>query len=69
VTQLFTILFFAAVLGTAIAVLWAVVVENAEAVRANLPWKPRRTTPYWATPSISSLTPSRATTVSPATVL
>jgi len=68
VGQLFTILFFAAVLGIAVAVLWAVVAENIEAVRANLPWKPRRTTPYWATPSISSVIPSRASTVSPATV-
>jgi hypothetical protein len=68
VTQLFAVLFFAAVLGTAVAVLWAVLAENLEAVRANMPWKPRQTTPYWATPSISSVTPSRASTVSPATV-
>lgn len=86
-TQLFAILFFAGVLGAAIAILWSVVEEHRDLVLANMPWKrqvaapaPRmvvRTVPrrsaerrqaYWATPSISSDTPRRAITVSPATV-
>ncbi len=40
-THLFTVLFFASVLGAAIAILWSVVDENFEAVRANMPWKAR----------------------------
>lgn len=85
-THLFTVLFFATVLGAAIAILWSVVDENLEAVLANLPWKARASRPqppvivhsvngrsprrrdYCATPSISSAAPSRARTVSPATV-
>ena len=86
-THLFTVLFFASVLGAAIAILWSVVDENFEAVLANMPWKTRADHPqpravvrsvngrspnrrnYCATPSMSSATPSRARTVSPATVL
>jgi hypothetical protein len=86
VTHLFTVLFFASVLGAAIAILWSVVDENLEAVLANMPWKPRAAHPqprvvvrsvngrspdrrnYCATPSMSSVTPSLARTVSPATV-
>ena len=87
-THLFTVLFFATVLGAAIAILWSVVDENLEAVLANLPWKARAPQPqarprvvvrsvngrsparrnYCATPSMSSVTPSLARTVSPATV-
>ena len=87
-TQLFTVLFFATVLGAAIAMLWAVIDENLDAVMANMPWKARaaRRAPqprvvvrsvngrspsrrnYCATPSMSSATPMRARTVSPATV-
>jgi hypothetical protein len=44
VTHLFTVLFFASVLGAAIAILWSVIDENSEAVLANLPWKARRKT-------------------------
>lgn len=86
-THLFTVLFFASVLGAAIAILWSVIDEHSELMLANMPWKARRqATPpvalrkvpgrspdrrqaYWATPSISSDTPRRAMTVSPATVL
>jgi hypothetical protein len=86
VTHLFTVLFFATVLGAAVAILWSVVDENLDAVLANMPWKARAAQPrppvivrsvngrspsrrnYCATPSISSFTPSRARTVSPATV-
>ena len=85
-TQLFTVLFFATVLGGAIAIIWSVVDENLELVLANMPWKARSAPPrpqvivrkvagrsadrrdYCATPSISSDTPRRAITVSPATV-
>lgn len=86
-TQLFTVLFFAGVLGAAIAMLWSVIDENLPAVLANMPWKSRLQPParprvvvrsvngrspnrrnYCATPSMSSVTPSRAKTVSPATV-
>ena len=76
--NLFTVLFFAAVLGVAIAAIWSVVDENLELVLANMPWKSRqaaatreiivRKSAYWATPSISSETPSLAMTVSPAMV-
>ena len=38
---MFTVLFFAGVLGAAIAILWSVVDENLDAVMANLPWKAR----------------------------
>jgi len=82
VTQLFAILFFASVLGVAVAILWSVVDENRDLVLANMPWSKRlppappvtvRRAPalllYWAMPSISSDKPARATTVSPATVL
>jgi hypothetical protein len=82
VTHLFTVLFFATVLGTAVAILWSVVDEHRELVLAHLPWKPRsaatqapvtvrapRLPAYWATPSISSELPIRANRVSPATVL
>ncbi len=37
--QLFTVLFFGFVLGTAVAIIWSVIAENLEAVRSNLPWK------------------------------
>ena len=86
-TQLFTVLFFAGVLGAAIAMLWSVIDENLPAVLANMPWKSRlqpqagprvvvrsvngrspNRRSYCATPSMSSVTPSRASTVSPATV-
>lgn len=85
-THLFTVLFFAGVLGAAAAMLWSVVDEHRDLVLANLPWKkrsapapqvvvrkapgrnPDRRQAYWAMPSISSDTPSRAMTVSPATV-
>lgn len=78
-------LFFASVLGTAVAILWSVVDEHRDLVLANLPWRERTLQPrvqarrpprrnpdrrqlYWARPSISSDTPRRAMTVSPATV-
>lgn len=81
-TQLFAILFFAGVLGAAVAILWSVVDEHRDLVLANLPWRerppaqarrppgrnPDRRQLYWAMPSISSDTPRRAMTVSPATV-
>ena len=85
-TQLFAILFFAGVLGAAIAILWSVVDEHRDLMLANMPWKKRaapapqvivhrvrgrsadRRQAYWATPSISSETPRRAITVSPAMV-
>jgi hypothetical protein len=80
VTHLFTVLFFGAVLGSAIAILWSVVDENLEAVLANLPWNARKpparpvavvkvspaSRDYWTVPSINSATPIRARTVSPA---
>ena len=44
-THLFTVLFFASVLGAAIAILWSVVDENLEAVLANMPWKARAAQP------------------------
>lgn len=78
--QLFATLFFAGVLGIAVAVLWSVIANNRALVMANLPWatghesRPealvrgasRDGSNYWATPSINSDTPSRAITVSPA---
>ena len=82
-THLFTVLFFAGVLGAAIAILWSVVDENLDAVMANLPWKARTAPPpvtlvvrkvdvtsgaYWAVPSINSAMPIRARIVSPAMV-
>jgi hypothetical protein len=45
VTHLFTVLFFGAVLGSAIAILWSVVEENLDAVLANMPWKARGAAP------------------------
>ena len=56
-TILFTVLFFASVLGVSIAVIWSVVDEHLDLVLANMPWKARRPA-YCATPSISSETPS-----------
>ena len=83
-THLFTVLFFAGILGAAIAILWSVVDENRDLVMANMPWKERAPKPpailavrkvdtssraYWAVPSISSSMPIRARTVSPAMAL
>lgn len=81
--QLFTIFFFASVLGACVAILWSVVDEHRALILANLPWKAldadrpkailrsvsRNGRVYWATPSMSSETPSRASTVSPAITL
>ena len=77
--HLFALLFFAGIFGTAIAMIWSSVDENRVLIAAYLPWKASPTWPetvvrsvsrdgsnYWATPSISSETPSRASTVSPA---
>ena len=55
-THLFTVLFFASVLGAAIAILWSVIDENSEAVLANLPWKARRKT---APPAVVVHRPAR----------
>lgn len=40
-THLFTVLFFAGVIGVSIALLWSVVDENRDLMMANMPWKPR----------------------------
>ncbi len=77
--HLFALLFFAAVLGTVIAMLWTIFDEDRDLIAANMPWKARENGPraivrsvsrngrsYWATPSITSVTPSRARMVSPA---
>jgi hypothetical protein len=79
VAHLFALLFFAAVLGTAIAMIWSVVDANRTLIAAHLPWKAKADWPetivrsvsrngsaYWATPSMTSDTPSRARMVSPA---
>lgn len=79
-THLFALLFFAAVLGTVIAMLWTIFDEDRALIAANMPWKARDEAPraivrsvsrngrnYWAMPSITSATPKRARTVSPAT--
>ena len=42
---LFTVLFFAAVLGLSVAVIWSVVDENLDLVLANMPWKARNAAP------------------------
>ncbi len=78
-THLFALLFFAGVLGAVIAMLWSMFDEDRALIAANMPWKPRDPAPlvsvrsvsrngsaYWATPSITSDRPSRASTVSPA---
>lgn len=78
-THLFALLFFAGVLGAVIAMLWSIFDEDRALISANMPWKARGEGPrvtvrsvsrngrnYWATPSITSNTPSRASTVSPA---
>lgn len=77
--QLFALLFFAGILGTAIAMIWSMVDANRDLVAKHLPWKAAVDWPetvvrsvsrdgrnYWTTPSISSDTPSRARMVSPA---
>ena len=79
VTHLFALLFFAAVLGSVIAMLWTIFDEDRALIAANMPWKSNSERPraivrsvsrngvaYWATPSITSVTPTRARTVSPA---
>ncbi len=38
-THLFTVLFFAGVLGAAVAILWSVVDEHRDLMLANMPWK------------------------------
>jgi hypothetical protein len=38
-------LFFASVLGLAVAILWSVVDENLDLMLANMPWKPRKAGP------------------------
>ena len=60
-THLFTVLFFASVLGAAIAILWSVVDENFEAVLANMPWKARvaRPQPRVVVRSVNGRSPSR----------
>ena len=78
-SHLFALLFFAAVLGIAIAMLWTIFEEEGELIAANMPWKAQAERPraivrsvsrngraYWATPSITSDTPTRARIVSPA---
>ncbi|HEY0115561.1 MAG TPA: hypothetical protein VGB54_07550 [Allosphingosinicella sp.] len=42
---MFTVLFFASVLGLAVAILWSVVDENLDLMLANMPWKPRKAGP------------------------
>ena len=77
--HLFALLFFAAVLGIVIAMLWTIFDEERALIAANMPWKGRLDSPraivrsvsrngrvYWATPSITSDTPTRAKIVSPA---
>ena len=60
-THLFTVLFFGAVLGSAIAILWSVVEENFEAVKANMPWKAREAAeqPRVIVRSVNGRSPSR----------
>ncbi len=78
-THLFALLFFAGILGAVIALLWTIFDEDRALIAANMPWKARMEGPravvrsvsrngraYWATPSITSDTPTRASTVSPA---
>ena len=78
-SHLFALLFFAAVLGTVAAMLWTIFDEDRALIAANMPWKPRAEGPravvrsvsrngraYWATPSMTSDTPTRARIVSPA---
>jgi hypothetical protein len=61
VTHLFTVLFFGAVLGSAVAILWSVVEENLAAVLANMPWKARRSVaqPRVIVRSVNGRSPSR----------
>jgi hypothetical protein len=61
VTHLFTVLFFGAVLGSAIAILWSVVEENLDPVLANMPWKARRAapSPKVVVRSVNGRSPSR----------
>ena len=76
--HLLAILFFGAVLGACVALLWATVDEHKALILAHLPWSPRSPAPpeviavrrvrYCATPSISSEIPILARMVSPATV-
>ena len=78
-SHLFALLFFAAVLGTVAAMLWTIFDEDRALIAANMPWKARAEGPraivrsvsrngraYWATPSMTSDTPTRARIVSPA---
>ncbi len=60
-THLFTVLFFAAVLGSAVAILWSVVDENLDAVLANMPWKARQSVPQprVVVRSVNGRSPSR----------
>ena len=60
-THLFTVLFFAAVLGSAIAILWSVVADNLDAVLTNLPWKARQSVPQprVVVRSVNGRSPSR----------
>ncbi len=77
--HLFALLFFAAVLGSVIAMLWTIFDEDRALIAANMPWRARLDGPraivrsvsrngrnYWATPSMTSATPTRARIVSPA---
>lgn len=78
-THLFALLFFAAVLGAVIALLWTIFDEDRALIAASMPWKAGEQRPraivravsrdgrnYWATPSMTSETPTRARMVSPA---
>lgn len=78
-THLFALLFFAGLLGAVIAILWTIFDEDRALITANMPWKAGGDRPraivrsvsrngrnYWATPSITSDRPTRASTVSPA---
>ncbi len=60
-THLFTVLFFGAVLGSAIAILWSVIEENLDAVLANMPWKARQAAeqPRVVVRSVNGRSPSR----------
>ena len=60
-THLFTVLFFGAVLGSTIAILWSVVEENLDAMLANMPWKVRHAgpAPRVVVRSVNGRSPSR----------
>ena len=57
--QLFTVLFFAAILGTAIAAIWSVIDENLDLVMANMPWKARSASSRMPAPRVLSRRPVR----------